>query len=102
MSIKSQLHSSRDFLMVGLRKASRGPAPNAQTEKLLGACIDLVDQLARQPDLVTVPDLEKTLGVLHQAAKELDDGTAATTAVVGSIQQAIGRLQALRGELAVT
>jgi hypothetical protein len=102
MSIKSQLHSSRDFLMVGMRKAARGPAPNAQTEKLLGACVDLVDQLARQPDLVTVPDLEKTLGVLHQAASELDDGTSATSAVVGSIQQAIGRLQSLRAELAVT
>ena len=102
MSVKSQLHSSRDFLMAGMRKAARGPTPNAQTEKLLRACLDLVEQLARQPDLITVPDLEKTLGVLHQAAAELDDGTAATSAVVGSIHQAMGRLQALRAEIAVT
>jgi hypothetical protein len=101
MSIKSQLHSSRDFLMAGMRKVARGPIPNAHAEKVLQACLDLVEQLARQPDMVTVSDLEKTLDVLHQAAAELDDETAATNAVVASVQHAMGRLQALRVEMNV-
>jgi hypothetical protein len=101
MSIKSQLHSSRDFLMAGMRKAARGPTPNPQAERVLRACLDLVEQLARQPDIVTATDLEKTLGVLHQAAAELDDETAATSAVVASIQHAMGRLQTLRAEMSV-
>jgi hypothetical protein len=101
MSIKSQIHSSRDFLMAGMRAAARGPMPNAQAEKLLVACLDLVEQLARQPQMVTVTDVETTLGVLHQAAAEMDDETAATSAVVASIRNAIGRLQTLRTEITV-
>jgi hypothetical protein len=101
MSIKSQIHSSRDFLMAGMRAAVRGPAPNVQAQKLLRACLDLVEQLARQPDIVAVTDVETTLGVLHQAAAELDDETAATSAVVASIQNAIGRLQTVRAEITV-
>jgi hypothetical protein len=44
-------------------------------------------------------DVEKTLAVLHQAATELDDETAATSAFVASIRNAAGRLQSLRSEL---
>jgi hypothetical protein len=78
VSIKSQLHSSRDFLMVGMRRAARGAAPNAQAERLLRACLDLVEQLARQPEIVTVDEVEKTLAVLHQAAVDsTGDGAAA-------------------------
>ena len=87
--------------MAGMRAAGRGPTPNAQAEKLLRACLDLVEQLARQPEMVTMTDIETTLGVLHQAAAELDDETATTSAVVASIQNAIGRLQTLRTEITV-
>ncbi len=86
--------------MAGMRKAVRGPTPNVDAQKLLRACLDLVEQLARQPEIVTVTDVETTLRVLHQAAAELDDGTAACSAVVASIQNAIGRLQILRAEIA--
>jgi hypothetical protein len=48
-----------------------------------------------------VTDVETTLGVLRQAAAELDDETMATSAVAASIQHAIGRLQTLRSELTV-
>jgi hypothetical protein len=82
-----------------MRRAGRGPTPNPQAERLLQACLDLVEQLARQPDIVTVDEVEKTLAVLHQAAAELDDETPATSAVVASIQQAMGRLQTLRTEI---
>ena len=85
--------------MAGMRRAARGPTPDARAERLLRACLDLVEQLARQPDIVTVDDVEKTLAVLYQAASELDDETPATSAVVGSIQHAMGRLQTLRTEL---
>jgi hypothetical protein len=99
VSIKSQIHSSRDVLMAGMRAAIRGPAPNVHAEELLRACLDLVEQLARQPEIVTVTEVETTLGVLQQAAAELDDGTVACRAVVASIQNAIGRLQTLRAEI---
>jgi len=52
------------------------------------------------PENITIMDVEKTLSVLHQAATELDDETAATSALVSSIRNAVGRLQTLRGELA--
>jgi hypothetical protein len=39
--------------------------------------------------------------VIHKAVTELNDETAATKAVVSSMQNAIGRLQGLRAELAV-
>ena len=99
MSIKSQLHSSRDFLMAGMRATTRVSAPNPQAAKLLGACLDLVENLARRPADVTAEDVETTLGVLHQAAAELDDETSASSAVVASIRNAIGRLQTVRAEI---
>ena len=87
--------------MAGMRAASRGATPNAQAGKVIRACLDLVERLAQQPDIVTATDVETTLGVLRQAAKELDDETAATSAVEASIQNAIGRLQTLRTEITV-
>jgi hypothetical protein len=100
MSIKSQLTASRDFLMAGMRASARVSTQNPQAEKVIRACLDLVETLVRQPqENVTVMDVETTLNVLHKAASELDDETAATSAVVASIQNAIGRLQALRTEL---
>jgi conjugal transfer/entry exclusion protein len=45
-------------------------------------------------------DIETTLNVLHQSMTEIDDETSATSAFVSSIQNAAGRLQDLRRELA--
>jgi hypothetical protein len=101
MSIKSQLNASRDFLMAGMRASARVQTQNPQAEKVLRACLDLVETLVRQPaENITIMDVEKTLNVLHAAASELDDETAATSAFVSSIRNAAGRLQGLRSELA--
>ena len=101
MSIKSNLTAARDFLMAGMRASARVSTQNPQAEKVLRACLDLVETLVRQPpELIMMTDVERTLAVLHQAATELDDETAATSAFVASIRNAAGRLQTLRGELA--
>jgi hypothetical protein len=101
MSIKSTLNASRDFLMAGMRASARVSTQNPQAEKVLRACLDLVETLVRQPpENITLMDVEKTLAVMHQAATELDDETPATSAFVASIRNAAGRLQTLRGDLA--
>jgi len=101
MSVKSQLGSTRDFLMVGLRASTRVSAQKPQAEKVFQACLDLVETLAQRPAEVAVTDVEMTLSVMHKAVTELDDDTAATRAVVSSMQNAIGRLQGVRAELGV-
>jgi hypothetical protein len=99
MSVKSQLNSTRDFLMVGIRASSRVSTQNSQAEKVLQACLDLVETLGRRPEEIAVTEVEMTLSVMHKAVTELDDETAATRAVVASMHNAIGRLQGLRAEL---
>jgi hypothetical protein len=99
MSIKSQLGSVRDFLMVGLRASAR--TSNVQAEKVFQACLDLVETLARRPADIALTDVDLTLSVMNKAVTELNDQTAATKAVASSMQNAIGRLQGLRAELAV-
>ena len=101
MSIKSQLGSIRDFLMVGLRASARTSTRNEQAEKVFQACLDLVETLARRPAELAATDVDLTLSVMHKAVTELNDETAATKAVVTSMQSALGRLQGLRAELAV-
>ena len=86
--------------MAGMRASARVSTQNPQAEKVLRACLDLVETLVRQPpENITLMDVEKTLAVMHQAATELDDETAATSAFVASIRNAAGRLQTLRGDL---
>jgi hypothetical protein len=97
MSTKGNLTASRDFLMVGMRAAGRG-RPNEPAAKVLRACLDLVEQLVNQSENVTAAEVETTLKVLTQAATEVDDETSATTAIVASVRNAIGKLQALRTE----
>ena len=100
MSIKSQLNSCRDFLMAGMRASARVSTQNPQAEKVIRACLDLVETLVRQePENITMTDVETTLNVLHKAASELDDETPATSAFVSSIRNAAGRLQGLRNEI---
>ena len=99
MSVKSQLSSTRDFLMVGIRATARASTPNAQAERVLQACLDMVENLAHRTTDIDVTQVEMTLSVMHKAVTELDDETAATRAVVSSMQNAIGRLQGVRAEL---
>jgi len=99
MSIKSQLNSTRDFLMVGIRASSRVSAQKPQAEKVLQACLDMVETLGRRPTEIDVTEIEMTLSVMHKAVTELNDDTAGTRAVVSSMQNAIGRLQGVRAEL---
>jgi len=49
---------------------------------------------------VTASQVETTLAVLEKAIAEVDDETAATTAVVAAIRNASTKLQALRTEMA--
>ena len=99
MSVKSQLNSTRDFLMVGIRATARASTPNAQAEKVLQACLEMVETLALRPADINVTEVEMTLSVMQKAATELDDETSATRAVVSSMQNAIGRLQGVRAEI---
>ena len=74
---------------------------NPKAEKVLRACLDLIETLVRQPpENVTMMDIETTLNVLHQSMTEVDDETPASTAFVQSIKNAAGKLQDLRRELA--
>jgi len=84
--------------MVGMRAAERG-VRDENTLKVMRACLDMVETLVRQSDKITQSDIETTLGVLAKAATEVDDETSATTAVVASVRNAIGKLHALRVEM---
>jgi len=99
MSVKSQLNSTRDFLIVGIRASARASTPNAEAKRVLQACLDMVETLAHRPAEIDVTEVEMTLSVMHKAVTELDDETAASRAVVASMQNAIGRLQGVRAEL---
>lgn len=89
--------------MAGMRAASRGSSPNPQAEPLLRACLDLVEHLVRQSVDVTAAEVETTLAVLERAFGELEDGTGDATTMNPSsvaLKNAIGRLKALRLEIA--
>src|SRR3954465_9012585 len=100
MSVKGQLHACRDSLMAGMRAAPRGAAPDPKAESLLRACLDLVEHLVRQSLDVTTAEVETTLGVLEQAYTEMESGVGATHGATVALKNAIGRLKALRLELA--
>src|SRR5258706_8747488 len=101
MSVKSQLNSSRDFILTGMRAAARVETANPNATKILRGCLDLIETLVRQPpENVTQIDVETTINVLYQSMQEIDDETPASTAFVQSIKNAAGRLQDLRRELA--
>jgi hypothetical protein len=98
MSVKGNLTATRDFLMAGMRAAARGSAPNEQAEKLLRACLDLVEHMVPTAEKLTSMEVETTLSVLHQAAAELEQDDSAS-AVLAAVRNAIGRMQALRTEI---
>src|SRR5215208_2586287 len=99
MSVKGQLHSTRDSLMAGMRAASRGTAPNPKAEALLRACLDLVEHLVRQSLDVTTAEVETTLGVMERAYGEMEDDAGTAHGSTVALKNAIGRLKALRLEL---
>jgi hypothetical protein len=96
MSIKGQLIACRDALMAGMRATSRVSPPNEKAEKLLRACLDLVEHLSGQSLAVTTAEVETTLGVLEQAYAELENEQGPATV---ALKNAIGRLRALRLEI---
>jgi hypothetical protein len=100
MSVKGQLNACRDFLMVGMRSVERSSTPNPEAAKVMRACMDMVEHLVRQSENVTAGEVETTLSVLERAVSEVDDETAATTALVASLRNAVSRLQSLRTEIA--
>jgi len=100
MSVKGQLTACRDFLMVGMRASARGAVPHEASARNIRACLDLVEQLVRQSESVKAPEVETTLNVLNRAAAELDTDEASPPAVISALRNAIGRLQALRTEMA--
>jgi hypothetical protein len=100
MTVRGQLTASRDFLMAAIRASTRGATPNEHAGQVLQACLDLIEQLVRKADRVSADEVESVLDVLTRAAHELDDETAKTTAIVAAVRNAIGRMQALRTEIA--
>src|SRR5262245_28081830 len=97
MSVKGQLRACTDFLMVGMRAAER--ENSEEGKKLIRACMDHVELLVRLSDNVKLHDVEATIPLLNKAAAEMysDD---LTPAVTSALRSAIGRLHALRDELA--
>ena len=97
MSVKGQLRSCSDFLMVGMKAAERANSDTGQ--KLVRACMDHVELLVRQSENVKGPEVEATMALLTKAAAELQADEASATAIVSALRNAIGRLQALHSEL---
>ena len=86
----------RDALMAGMRATSRVSPPNEKVEKLLRACLDLVEHLTGQSLAVTAAEVETTLAVLEAAYGELESEHGPATV---ALKNAIGRLRALRLEI---
>ena len=84
--------------MAGMRAAARGAKPNEEAAKLCRACLDLVEHLTRQAEDVTAVEVATTLETFHHSVVALEQDESAS-AVLAALQNAIGRLQALRTEL---
>jgi hypothetical protein len=98
MSVKGQLRACTDFLMVGMKAAERANSEYGQ--QLMRACMDHVELLVRQSENVKAPEVDATIALLTKAAAELQADEASATAIISALRNAIGRLQALRTELA--
>jgi hypothetical protein len=85
--------------MAGMRSASRGANPNPKGEKLLRACLDLVEHLTRQSADVKSGEVDTTLGVLESAYAEMEGEAGATHGVSVALRNAIGRLRQLKVEM---
>jgi hypothetical protein len=98
MSVKGQLRACTDFLMVAMKAAERANSESGQ--KLVRACMDHVELLVRQSENVKGPEVDVTAQLLTKAAAELQAEEGGATAIVSALRNAIGRLHALRDELA--
>jgi len=85
--------------MVAMKKAERFEKP--QSVKLIRACLDLVEHMEHNAEKITHNELDTTLNVLNQVAKEVDDKSPVASALVGAVKNAIGRLETLRTEIPV-
>lgn len=99
MSVKGQLHACRDVLLVAMKKAEK--FDRAQSVNLIRACMDLIEHMEHDADKVRHSGLDRTLVVLNQAAKEVDDRSPVAPALVAAIRNVIGRLESLRTEIPV-
>jgi len=66
MSVKGQLRSCSDFLMVAMKAAERGNSKSGMT--LVRACMDNMELLVRQSENVKAGDAEMTAALLNKAA----------------------------------
>jgi hypothetical protein len=99
VTVKGQLFACRETLMAGMRAISRGATPNPKGEKLLRACLDLVEHLTRQSADVKSGEVDTTLAVLESAYAEREGEAGATHAASVAIRNAIGRLRQLKVEM---
>ena len=99
MSVKGQLHTCRDVLLVAMKKAER--FERQTSVNVLRGCLDLVEHMEHAADKVTQNEIDLTLKVLNQAVKDVDDKSAVAAALVGAVKNAISRLESLRTEITV-
>ena len=97
MSVKGQLRACTDFLMVGMKAAERENSDEGK--KLIRACMDHVELLVRLSENVKLTDVENTIPLINKSAAELHSDEV-SPAIVSALRNAIGRLHALREELA--
>jgi hypothetical protein len=97
MSVKGQLRACTDFLMVGMKAAERENSEEGKT--LVRACMDHVELLVRLSENVKLHDVEATIPLITKAAAELHSDEVSPS-IVAALRNAIGRLHALRDELA--
>jgi len=69
--------------------------------QVLRACLDLIEHMEHTADKVTHNELDLTLKVLTQAAKDVDDKSSVVPALIAAVKNAIGRLETLRTEIPV-
>jgi hypothetical protein len=101
VTVKSQLTGCRDALMAGMRAATRGVAPSEKAEKILRACLDLVEHMTGQAHEVSVAEVTTTLGVLDQAVRDLEEVGLEMHASTTAVRNAKERLVALKQEMAL-
>jgi len=96
MSVKGQLRSCSDFLMVAMKAAERGNSKSGMT--LVRACMDNMELLVRQSENVKAGDADPQ-ALLNKAAAELQAELGPGNGIVSALRNAIERLHALRAEL---
>jgi hypothetical protein len=99
MSVKGQLHTCRDVLLVAMKKAER--FERQTSVNVLRACLDLIEHMEHTADKVTQNEIDLTLKVIKQAVKDVDDKSPVAPALVAAVKNAVSRLETLRAEIPV-